>query len=206
MNSSMNSNSAPPSSASTGEWIAFAGLHRLASGAPRVVAGAVKEWSASHDEAALVFDACTSELVELDLRGALADVLARVPETNPVAADEAPAALVARTPGRPKLGVVAREVTLLPRHWDWLQAQSGGASVALRKLVEQSMRERAESERRRRAQESAYRFMSALAGDLPGYEEVARALFADDLPRLQALLREWPADVGEHVLRLARSA
>src|SRR3546814_13839563 len=96
----------------------------------------------------------------------------------PISVAEAP-----RGRGRPKLGVTAREVTLLPRHWDWLAAQPGGASVALRKLVEQAMRD--DRQTRRAAQEAAYRVMTALAGDLPGYEEAIRALFAGDRPRLE---------------------
>ncbi len=71
--------------------------------------------------------------------------------------------------GRPKLGVVAREVTLLPRHWDWLNAQPGGASVALRKLVEQARRANGDADRARAAREAAYHFMSAMAGDLPAF-------------------------------------
>ncbi|MFY0534142.1 DUF2239 family protein [Nannocystis pusilla] len=41
-----------------------------------------------------------------------------------LAAEEPPA----RTgPGRPKLGVVSREVSLLPRHWEWLERQPSGS-------------------------------------------------------------------------------
>ncbi|MEC4600231.1 DUF2239 family protein, partial [Burkholderia vietnamiensis] len=106
--------------------------------------------------------------------------------------------------GRPKLGVVSREVTLLPRHWDWLAAQPGGASVALRKLVEDARRTHAAADRRRDAQARAYHFMSALAGDLPGFEEAVRALYANDLARMGELIAGWPADVSAHVLALAR--
>jgi hypothetical protein len=103
--------------------------------------------------------------------------------------------------GRPRLGVVAREVTLLPRHWEWLNAQPGGASVALRKLVEAGMRDRGAQERAMR--EAAYRFMSALAGDMPGFEEATRALFAGDAPGMAERMAPWPADIREHALRLA---
>ena len=91
--------------------------------------------------------------------------------------------------GRPKLGVVAREVTLLPRHWDWLNSQSGGASVALRKLVEAARLAGDDKDRTRHAQEAAYRFMTALAGNLPGYEEATRALYAADPARFDAINR-----------------
>ena len=76
--------------------------------------------------------------------------------------------------------MVAREVTLLPRHWEWLAQQSGGASVALRRLVDQARRGTEDKDRIRRAQEAAYRFMSAMAGNRPNFEDAIRALFAGD--------------------------
>jgi hypothetical protein len=102
------------------------------------------------------------------------------------------------------LGVVAREVTLLPRHWEWLNGQPGGASVALRKLVEEARRVNEGRDRERRAQEAAYKFMSAMAGNLPGFEEAIRALFAKDQERLEEWIRGWPEDIRAHVVRLAR--
>ena len=97
--------------------------------------------------------------------------------------------------GRPKLGVVAREVTLLPRHWDWLAVQPGGASAALRRLVDQARRERAGDDARRQAQEAVYRVATALAGDRPGYEEAIRALFGNDLAAFTSLIVAWPPDI-----------
>ncbi|HBO77357.1 MAG TPA: DUF2239 domain-containing protein, partial [Cupriavidus sp.] len=105
--------------------------------------------------------------------------------------------------GRPKLGVVAREVTLLPRHWEWLAGQPGGASVALRKLVEEARRAGSEKDRMRQAHERAYHFMLAIGGDLPGFEEATRALFSNDASRLRELIGGWPADVRDHALHLA---
>ncbi len=104
------------------------------------------------------------------------------------------------------MGVVAREVTLLPRHWDWLNGQPGGASVALRKLVEEARRANAGRDRVRRAQEAAYRFLSALAGNLPGFEEATRALFASDRTRFQEMVEPWPEDVRDHAKTLANAA
>lgn len=127
---------------------------------------------------------------DFDLRGTEAEIAAR----------HAPPAAEPRGRGRPKLGVTAREVTLLPRHWDWLASQPGGASVALRKLVE-AARQDGEGDRRR-ARDAAYRFMSAMAGDLPGFEDAARALFAGDVERLKDLAAPWPADVRGHLLQL----
>ena len=94
-------------------------------------------------------------------------------------------------------------MTLLPRHWEWLAAQPGGASVALRKLVEAARKLPEERLQRRQAQERAYHFMSALAGNWAGFEEASRALFADNLPALRTLMADWPKDVREHVLWLA---
>ena len=99
--------------------------------------------------------------------------------------------------------MVAREVTLLPRHWDWLGTQPGGASVALRKLVEEARRVNADKDRLRQSQEAAYRFMSPMAGHLPGFEEATRALFAPDAARFHALIAPWPNDVREHTTTLA---
>jgi len=111
-----------------------------------------------------------------------------------------------RRRGRPKLGVISREVTLLPRHWEWLAAQPGGASVALRKLVESARLSNTDRDSRRKAQERAYHFMLALGGDLPGYEEATRALFADDTEALKTHIAGWPDDVRTHALKLATDA
>src|SRR5262249_44105045 len=115
--------------------------------------------------------------------------------------DEAP-----RGRGRPKLGVVAREVTLLPRHWDWLGAQPGGASVGLRRLVDSARHARESRERVRAAQEAAHRFMNALAGNLPNYEEALRALYAGERNRFETAYAAWPEDVREYTRELAQAA
>jgi hypothetical protein len=179
---------------------AFDGPRRIASGPLGEVALAVKR--AAEAGAAgplLVFDDATGRVVDLDLRGSDAEIVARLA----VPAAETGPAETRRGRGRPKLGVVAREVTLLPRHWDWLSVQPGGASVALRRLVDAARRGEGDAGNRRVAQEATYRFMSAMAGNLPRFEEASRALFADDLPRLSVLMADWPADVRDHVLRLA---
>jgi hypothetical protein len=167
----------------------------------RAVAAAVKGLLDQDVQlAVLIFDDVTSELVELDFRGSLQAVLARLPAPVVlVAAAEA----AARAPGRPRLGVVPREVTLLPRHWDWLAEQPGGASVALRKLVEAASRANETRDRARRAQDAAYRFMAAMAGDQPGFEEAVRALFADMPEQFGAQTEAWPADVRDHARMLA---
>lgn len=187
-------------------WIAFARSTCIASGAPREVAAAVKNYmDANATVSVLVFDAVTSLPVELDLRGTLTAVLKRLPASQEQAAPAEPLPPTFGR-GRPKLGVVAREVTLLPRHWEWLAAQPGGASVALRKLVEQARRASADAEHLRQAQEAAYRFMSVMAGNEPGFEEATRALFAGELGRLRECVDQWPHDVRNHTLTLAATA
>ncbi|PVM93721.1 DUF2239 family protein [Caulobacter endophyticus] len=149
------------------------------------------------DAPILIFDP-DGRQVDFDLRGSPEDLAARLAPPGTVAEPKAP-----RGRGRPKLGVVAREVTLLPRHWDWLAAQPGGASVALRKLVETARREAEAPDRQRRARDAAYRFASAAAGDAPGFEAAMRALYAGDREGFEAGLAQWPADVAAHARLLA---
>jgi hypothetical protein len=183
---------------------AFAGQRRLCAGPLVEVALAVKAaLDAGEGAPLLTFDDSTGAVVDLDLRGAKADVIARLserggPEAGAVAVRSGP-----RGRGRPRLGVVAREVTLLPRHWEWLAAQPGGASVALRRLVEAARRDNAGPGQIRVRRDAAYRFMSAMAGDQPGFEEASRALFAGDPERLRREMAAWPQDLRDHALKLA---
>ncbi|KVZ22492.1 hypothetical protein WL15_27050 [Burkholderia multivorans] len=192
-------------------YTAFDGHRRIASGPLDTVALAVKRIAGDGMAGAvLIFDDATGRSIDLDLRGTADEVRARyAPPACDVAQDAGTAgdpagAAEQRGRGRPKLGVVSREVTLLPRHWDWLAAQPGGASVALRKLVEDARRTHAAADRRRDAQARAYHFMSALAGDLPGFEEATRMLYANDLARMAERIAGWPDDVRDHALALAR--
>src|SRR5258708_5689334 len=189
-------------------YIAFEGDRRIASGDLRSVARAAKKLLEQRKDASiLVFDDGTSGPIDLDFRGSVEEVLERLPVIADALATENQAALsTPRGPGRPKLGVVAREVTLLPRHWEWLAQQTGGASVAIRKLVEDARRAGEDKDRIRRAQDAAYRFMSAMAGNRPHYEDAIRALFAADPTRFETLVADWPADVRDHVSRLAEKA
>ena len=192
---------------------AFAGFRRIAQGDLAEVVAMVKgiiERSDWTGEPVLIFDDRTSETIDVDFQGSIEEVLAGLPKA---AAGEAGAGgeLAGREqtgPGRPKLGVIGREVTLLPRHWDWLSRQPGGASVTLRKLVEAAKRSGAGEDRARVARESAYRFMVAVAGDLPGFEEASRVLFAkspDRFPGFENLVQAWPADVRAHLLQLIKA-
>ena len=158
----------------------------------------------------MIFDDATGRLVDVDFRGTADDVLRRLAEAaavEPAATESEPdGQATPRGPGRPRLGVVAREVTLLPRHWDWLSSQPGGASVALRKLVEQARRVNEGRDRVRQSQEAANRFMTALAGDLAGFEEATRALFAGKQERFDDLVESWPVDVRDYARELAAVA
>jgi len=152
----------------------------------------------------IIFSDATGQPIDLDLRGTERDVIARLPKpASPPDAEAEEASAGPRGRGRPKLGVVAREVTLLPRHWEWLGAQPGGASVALRKLVEEARRTNGDADRVRAARDAAYRFMSVMAGNLAGFEEASRALFADDRRRFVGLVAGWPDDIRDHVVKLA---
>jgi hypothetical protein len=180
---------------------AFAGSRLLVRGPLIDVALAVKAAETGGTGPILTFDDATGKLVDFDLRGGTAEIVSRLAARGrEVKAPKAEGETRGR--GRPKLGVVAREVTLLPRHWEWLAAQPGGASQALRRLVEEARKD-GDKGRAKAAQERAYRFMSAMAGDLAGFEEASRALFAGDKEKFAAQAAGWPEDVRTHVLRLA---
>lgn len=174
---------------------AFEGDAILARGPLGEVALSVQKRLAEDPAApVLTFDDASGRIIDLDLRGTPADVLARLGDAGP------------RGRGRPKLGVVPREVTLLPRHWDWLAAQPGGASQALRRLVDEARRGDRGQTQERSAREAAYRFMAALAGDLPGFEEASRALFAGDEIGFFRHAAGWPGDIRTYAQELAWSS
>jgi uncharacterized protein len=181
---------------------AFEGRKRIASGALADVAAKVKDAMESETvQPVLIYDDATGRLIDIDTR--------KFETPQPTETVEEPSAAEGqqenRGRGRPRLGVVAREVTLLPRHWEWLATQPGGASVALRKLVDEARRTSGDRDRLRAAQEAAYQFMSSMAGDFPGFEEASRALFANDRRRFGELVASWPEDVRDHAVKLAFS-
>ena len=181
---------------------AFAGPKLLASGPLAEVAIAIKIATGAIADPIIIFDNATGKSLDIDLRGSHREVVARLPQPTTIEPEtDAPAEPRGR--GRPKLGVVAREITLLPRHWDWLGAQPGGASVALRKLVENARRASGDRDRQRAARDAAYHFMSTMAGDRPGFEEASRALFAGDQRRFTELIANWPVDIRDHIVILA---
>lgn len=209
---------------------AFQGNVNIASGELKTVALAAKN---AVDTASLtgnlspvlIFNGATSEVIELDWRGTVAEFMAKFEAAallqdyqtsqNPPqsalpleTAQDTPStdAATSRGPGRPKLGVVAREVTLLPRHWDWLATQTGGASVALRKLVEVARKESQLKDRIRHASAVTYKFMSAMAGHEPGFEEASRALFSQNRELFEHFTTNWSKDVNIHLKKLSLQA
>ena len=219
--------------------IAFEGSKRIAQGALKDVAMASKAVvdlarDASQPLPVLIFDEATSETIELDWRGSLAEFSERLAQRaaqmdsltaakpgSVTLLNDSPAWPVSqendamgeggvdgfrRGPGRPRLGVVAREVTLLPRHWDWLATQTGGASVALRKLVEVARLSSETKDRARKAREVGYKFMSTMAGHEIGFEEASRALFAANRSVFELQTAAWPEDVRGHLLKLLAEA
>ena len=171
-------------------YTAFRGLQRIAAGAANDLLNLLRDQPQGE---VLVFDDSTGSQTDLDFRD-------KSPEfaNGQVSAPAGP-----RGRGRPRLGVIAKEVTLLPRHWDWLNVQPGGASVALRRLVDEARKTSGDRDRVRAAQEAAYRFMSAIAGNLPGFEEATRALFAYDRRSFTERIANWPEDVRDYAVKLA---
>jgi uncharacterized protein len=191
----------------------FAGSKQIARGSLIDVALAIKSADVGEqDGSVLTFDDATGAVIDLDLRGSTAEIVERLTDRG---RQEAAAAegqsrsgpdVPSRGRGRPKLGVVAREITLLPRHWDWLATQPGGASQILRRLVDQARRADGGQSRAKADRERAYRFMAALAGNLSGFEEATRALFAGDATGFAQRMATWPPDVKKHALALASGA
>ncbi|MFA6219554.1 MAG: DUF2239 family protein [Erythrobacter sp.] len=181
---------------------AFVGDRLFASGSLAEVVMAIMT-CATGDELTVpvVYDDASGRVIELDLRGSPAQVIRRLAEPEPAPARPR-ATATPRGRGRPRLGVVPREVTLLPRQWEWLAAQPGSVSQVLRKLVDEARRaDRGQAQRTTR--ERAYRFLSAQAGNLPGYEEAIRALFAGDAEGFAARMAAWPAGIRDFALKLA---
>ena len=209
----MSSQAVESLSARFGPCTAFVGTQRLATGALIDVALEVKAAEGRRlDGSIVVFDDASGSVLDLDLRGTTAEIVVRLTDRGKRDAMASKAQTGLNLPaeprgrGRPKLGVVAREVTLLPRHWEWLSAQPGGASHALRRLVDAARRSDGGQTQTKAAREAAYRFLTAVAGDLPGYEEAIRSLFAGEEQDFADRMKAWPPDVRRHALKLATAS
>ncbi len=171
-------------------YVAFSGPRCVAEGALRDVLPLLKRrFDADRGELVLVFEVETGKQVDFALEGTLEAILEREVPSAP------------RGPGRPKLGVISREVSLLPKHWDWLEHQPGGISGALRRLVDQAIKKEPERERARRRRDALSRILTAIAGDRPHFEDAMRALFAGEQARFEELVARWPKDIRELATR-----
>lgn len=177
-------------------YTAFSGTRRIASGDLRATLLQAKAaFDAGPAESLLIFEDQTGQQVDFDFTGTPDEVVERAAPSRARAG-----------PGRPKLGVVSREVSLLPRHWEWLEQQPQGSSAAIRRLVDEARKREPGKERARRAIEAAAKFMWVMAGNLPNFEEASRALYTKDWPRLEQLIGGWPEDIRAHVQRVAGDA
>ena len=175
---------------------AFAGFTLIVTGDLPTVLIRVREFLEREKQAqVLIFDDQTGKQVDFNLRGTLEEVLARVSPPAPK-----------KGPGRPSLGVVCREVSLLPRHWEWLESQPSKASGTLRRLVESAMKSESREDRSRRRLEAAGRFMWSMAGNFEGFEEASRALYAGNRAGFAERIASWPADIRQHLERMVQQA
>ncbi len=180
-------------------YTAFLGHDLLAKGAlERVVLAVKQKLKADSTASILVFSDLTGKEMDFDLRGSEKEVLGRLQVFMGSALPQEPVG-----PGRPKLGVVAREVSLLPRHWEWLSTQSGGASATIRRLIDEVRRDLSGKVLRKQAQERTHKFMTSIAGNFPNFEEALRALYLKDANKFSEQISPWPKDVRKHVKELA---
>jgi len=177
-------------------YTAFAGQRLVASGELSEMLKDVKSFiDGEHSNGVLIFDDETGEQVDFDFRGDIDDVLARVvpPKVKP-------------GPGRPSLGVVCGEVSLLPRHWEWLERQQHNVSASIRRLVDDAIRNEPASAKARKALEATDRVLWVIGGNLPNCEEASRCLYARDFDRFREYIKNWPMDLFNHLSRLAKRA
>lgn len=166
---------------------------------PRVAIAVRRALDRGEQRPIVVMDSTSAQVVDLDLRGTEDEIIARLASADaPILAQEPRSA----GPGRPRLGVVSREVSLLPRHWEWLKTQRGGASAALRRLVDDARRNSSERDRLAAAQEAVDRYLRIMAGDRPHYEEALRAFYANRDADLTQHVEQWPEDVRSHLATL----
>ena len=186
---------------------AFSGVRVVASGSLHHVVSTVKDVLAERDlTQLLLFDDTTGKQIDVDFRGKKDDVLDRLGERFDALSSMEAEHHSTRRVGRPKLGVVSGEVTLLPRHWEWLKSQPGGASVTLRKLVDEARRAEGKQSKIRESQEATYCFMTAMSGNFHQYEEALRALYAGDSNLFYHFIDDWAPDIRNHIKRLAADA
>jgi uncharacterized protein len=183
-----------------GTYSVFEGTTRLFRGTfPEVVLKVKERLGRADHSSLLMFSDDTGKTMDFNFQGSVKDVLKRLEIYVSRQASPPPSG-----PGRPRLGVISREISLLPRHWEWLASQPGGASATLRKLIEEARRKSMAHVSVKQIQERAYRFMSVMAGNMTGYEEALRALYKADRRNFLLHMQDWPPDVRTHAIELAK--
>ncbi len=140
------------------------------------------------EEGLLIFDNFSGRQIDYNFRVSLEELLGKELPPTPK-----------KGPGRPRLGVVCGEISLLPRHWDWLQRQRQSASATIRRLIEAAMKEASPEEKTREAIDAAGKFLWTMAGNLSDFEEASRALYAQKWHILDAITAAWPEDIAKHL-------
>lgn len=183
-------------------YTAFEGKNLYVRGSLIEVALKVKERLGSlSNSSILIFSDSSGKTMDLNFQGSEQELVKRL---SVFVSEETPKDL--NGPGRPKLGVISREVSLLPRHWEWLASQSGGASATLRRLIEVEVKTTSTNPSPKLVQERTYKVMNVMAGDLRGYEEALRALYKRDEKAFLKEIAQWPSDVRDYVTELGQPA
>ncbi|MES2802482.1 MAG: DUF2239 family protein [Bdellovibrionota bacterium] len=178
----------------------FAGFKIISQGNIEEVAIATKKYLKKEDDVRLlIFSDLSGKQMDLDLSGADKDVIDRLSVYK-----AAEASVSVSGPGRPKIGVKPREVSLLPLHWEWLSTQSGGASATIRRLVDEKMKAPTPKDKIKQTQESVYTFLNSIAGDLTNFEDAIRFLYRQDEAKFKDAIADWPKDLKKHTLTLSR--
>ena len=181
-------------------YTAFDGSVLLFRGGLKEVVLNIKEHlGRSENSSVLIFSDLTGKTMDFSFHGSKQDILKRLEKYTFTEEPKEPSG-----PGRPKLGVVSREISLLPRHWEWLATQSGGASATIRLLVEEARKKSSNISSIKQMQERAYQIMSVLAGDLQGYEEALRALYKKDSKVFFTHVKRWPIDIQKYLNEITK--
>lgn len=192
------------------DYVAFTGNTLIGRGPIEEIASLCKtRIDAGETARVAIFDNHTGRPLDIDFRGSSEQMLASLAVHPVLDAGTRPAARPAARPagrGRPKMGVVSREVSLLPRHWEWLSNQRGGASAALRRLVDSERKNRSADQIIQTSIEATHRFMWDMAGNKAGFESASRALFARDFSAFEQLIERWPEDIRKQLLHYLKAA
>lgn len=169
----------------------------------KVILKTKRELMRSPESAILIFSNETGKTMDFNFQGSENEVLSRLEVFLEPKIEIDPKE---KKVGRPSLGVISREVSLLPKHWEWLACQSGGASAEIRRLVEKAMKQTQAASTVKMAQEKTFRFLNTIAGNFPNFEEAIRSLYRRDLNAFEQIIKFWPVDIKDHALHLSKHA